>query len=166
MNLDQWAARWALPPLAILELKEITAATSTPHDDRSESAVASACRLELAKRGVITMRNNVGVLDDRNGRPVRYGLCNETPAMNRALKSADDICIVPYTVTPSDIGRKLGVFLGVEHKKADWIFTGAGRETPQANFHRMVASAGGVSLFANSAQGLIDSLVNHRLLSP
>ena len=166
MTLEEWAVRWALPPQAIAELQEATAATHTPYSDRSEAAVAADCRLALGRYGVVTMRNNVGVLEDRNGRPVRYGLCNETPAMNKVLKSADDICILPYTVTPQDIGRKLGIFLGVEHKKANWVYSGDGREAAQSNFQRMVNAAGGVGLFANSAQGLIDSLVSQRLLSP
>lgn len=164
MTLEQWAQRWALPPQALQELQQATAATSEPRNDRSEAAVAADCRLALGRLGVVTMRNNVGVLEDRNGRPVRYGLCNETPAMNKVLKSADDICILPYTVKPQDVGRKLGVFLGVEHKRANWVYSGDGRETAQLNFQRMVSAAGGVGLFANSAQGLIDSLVRQGLV--
>lgn len=166
MTLEEWATRWALPAQAINELQEVTQRTQDRHDPKSEAAVASECRLALGMFGVVTMRNNVGVLEDANGRPVRYGLCNESKAMNATMKSSDDICIIPYIVRPDDVGRKLGVFMGVEHKRRDWKFTGNGRENAQANFHRMVNGLGGVGIFANSAQSVIDSLVNQRLLSP
>jgi hypothetical protein len=166
MTFDEWAQRWALPAQAIKELQLITATTCEPLDERSEAFVASECRLALGSYGIITMRNNVGALEDIRGRLVRYGLCNENAQMNKVIKSSDDVCIIPYIVKPQDIGRKLGVFLGVEHKRRNWVFTGKGRETPQVNFQRMVNSAGGVGLFANSAQSVIDSLVSQGLISP
>lgn len=164
MILDEWAQRWALPQQAIDELQQITANYSDGDSTKSEAAVASECRLELNMRGIITMRNNVGVLDDKKGRPVRFGLCNETAGMNKVIKSSDDICIIPYVVKPQDVGRKLGVFLGVEHKERSWNFTGEGRETPQANFQRMLANVGAVGVFANSAKSVIDTLVSQGLI--
>lgn len=164
MDLTQWATRWQLPPQAVAELQQLTAAYADPNSGKSEEAVASECRLELNQRGIITMRNNVGALKDAKGRWVRFGLCNETKGMNEVIKSSDDICIIPYVVKPKDIGRKLGVFLGVEHKKRDWVYTGEGREVAQANFQRMVGSVGGVAVFANSAKSVIDTLVNQQLI--
>lgn len=164
MTLEEWAARWALPDQAVAELQQITYDYADADSSKSEAAVASECRLELNMRGVITMRNNVGVLNDKNGRPVRFGLCNETPGMNKIIKSSDDICIIPYVVKPQDVGRKLGVFLGVEHKERCWSFTGEGRETPQATFHRMLANVGAVGVFANSAKSVIDTLVSQGLI--
>lgn len=165
MTLEDWQKLWALPAIAIQQLQELTAATSTPSDERSESFAASECRLALSHYKVIQMRNNVGVLEDVNGTPVRYGLCNETKQMNQVMKSSDDVNILPYVVKPQDVGRKLGIFLGVEHKKPNWVYTGKGRETAQLTFQRMVRSAGGVALFANSAKGLIDNLVSEGLIS-
>lgn len=165
MTFDEWALKWALPAQALQEYQELTAATSSPLDDRSEAFVVSECRLALSHYKVIQMRNNVGVLEDVNGTPVRYGLCNETKQMNQIMKSSDDINILPYVVKPQDVGRKLGLFLGVEHKKPNWVYTGKGRETAQLTFQRMVRAAGGVALFANSAQGLIDNLVSEGLIS-
>jgi len=164
MTLDDWATRWQLPAQAIAELQHLTAAYSDPHSGKSEAAVASECRLALNQRGIITMRNNVGALKDVKGRMVRFGLCNDTPGMNEVIKSSDDICIIPYVVKPQDVGRKLGVFLGVEHKERNWVFTGKGRETPQANFQRMVSNVGGVGIFANSAQSVIGTLVAQGLI--
>lgn len=159
MDLTQWATRWQLPPQAIAELQQLTAAYADPNSGKSEEAVASECRLALNQRGIITMRNNVGALKDAKGRWVRFGLCNETKGMNEVIKSSDDICIIPYVVKPKDIGRKLGVFLGVEHKKRDWVFGSESREVAQAQFQRMISNVGGVGLFANSAQSVIDALV-------
>lgn len=39
--------------------------------------------------GARAWRNNVGVLKDTRGVPVRYGLANTSPQMNRMLKSSD-----------------------------------------------------------------------------
>lgn len=165
MTYEEWAIRWALPPQAIQELREITSVTQDPLSGHSEEVVAAECRLALGKHGIITMRNNVGVLEDVNGRPVRYGLCNETKPMNQAMKSSDDILIIPYVVKPHDVGRTIGRFGALEYKKRNWVFSGRGREGAQSNFHRMVAAAGGVGLFANSGRCVIDTLVSHGLIS-
>jgi hypothetical protein len=165
MTYEEWAMRWALPPQAIQELMLITARTQEPLSGHSEEVVAAECRLELGKHGIITMRNNVGVLEDINGRPVRYGLCNETKAMNQALKSSDDILAIPYVVKPHDVGRTIGRIGGLEYKKRNWVFTGQGREAAQSNFHRMLNSIGGIGLFANSGRCVIDTLVSHGLIS-
>lgn len=164
MTLESWATRWQLPPQAIAELQQLTAAYADPNSGKSEEAVASECRLALNQRGIITMRNNVGALKDAKGRWVRFGLCNETKGMNEVIKSSDDICIIPYVVKPKDVGRKLGVFLGVEHKKRNWVFGSESREVAQAQFQRMVSNVGGVAVFANSAQSVIAALENEGLL--
>lgn len=165
MTYDEWALRWALPPLAIQELMRITAGYHEPLSGHSEDVVAAECRLELGKRGIITMRNNVGVLEDINGRPVRYGLCNETAMMNKTMKSSDDILIIPYVVKPQDVGRTIGRFGAAEYKKRNWVYSGKGREEAQCNFHRMVNAAGGIGIFANSGRCVIDTLVSHGLIS-
>lgn len=165
MTYEEWATRWALPQQAIDELRAITAATSVRDSDHSEEAVTAEARLEMGRRGIITMRNNVGVLEDKYGRPVRYGLCNETPAMNKAVKSSDDILIIPYLVQPKDVGRKIGIFGAAEYKKRNWTYTGNGREEAQNQFHRMVRAAGGIGFFVNSGKCVIDTLVSHGVVS-
>lgn len=165
MTFEEWAEKWKLPPEAISELNQLSSAFSQPESDVSENAVASECRVLLGKLDIISMRNNVGVLEDRNGRPVRYGLCNESPAMNKVLKASDDILIIPHIVRPEDVGRKFGIFGAAEYKRKDWKFTGKGREVAQSNFHRMVQAKGGIGFFANNPAVIIDTLVSHRLLS-
>lgn len=167
MTLDEWATRWALPPQAIQELRQITGETADTTSSGSEASVMSECQLLAGQLGVITMRNNVGVLEDqKTGRPVRFGLMNDSQKRNEHFKSSDDICIIPYVVKPHDVGRKFGIFGAIEYKKRNWVFTGAGRETPQANFHRMVNAAGGIAFFANSRQCVIDRLVSTGVVSP
>ena len=59
-------------------------------------------------------RNNVGVLSDRNGRPVAYGLGSEG---GRALPgTSDTIGIHSVTITPDMVGRMVGVFVAIEVK--------------------------------------------------
>ena len=146
-------------------LAEVQAPTGTDGDPRSEAYVASDCRVVGGRIGLLSWRNNVGVLEDVNGRPVRYGLANETPQMNKTVKSGDDIGILSHVVTPEDIGRKFGIFVSIEHKKADWRYSGTGREPAQANWQQVINGAGGIALFATKGQDIIDRLVNDRLLS-
>jgi hypothetical protein len=65
---------------------------------KSEAWVVSECLLALSKAGCMVWRNNTGVLPDRNGRPVRFGLC---------VGSSDIIGLAPD-----------GQFLAVECKAA------------------------------------------------
>jgi hypothetical protein len=83
-------------------------------------------------------RNNVGVLQDRNGRPVAYGLGSEG---GRALPgTSDTIGLHSVTITPDMVGRQIAVFTAIEVKDQ-------GRLTPQQrafllNVHRMGGIAG------------------------
>ena len=173
MTYDEWLYRWQglIPTQALQELHAVLTRPENPPernhgDPRSEAAVQAAGVLALSDLGALVYRNNVGVLKDVNGRPVRYGLANETPNMNKVLKSGDYIGAMPYVVQPYDVGRTLGVFLSVEFKPADWHYTGKGREQAQLNWQTAYNRIGGVAFFANSTQSIIDSLDNKRLLSP
>lgn len=41
-----------------------------------EGNIQQLVRIEASKLGAVLWRNNVGVLKDADGRPIRYGLCN------------------------------------------------------------------------------------------
>lgn len=114
-----------------------------------ESAAASHIRLFAAQNNHYLMRNNVGVLTDINGRPVRYGLCNESKQQNQKLKSSDLIGITPTVVTQDMVGKVVGIFTAVETKRTDWRFTGTDREIAQQNFINLVLQHGGKAGFAN-----------------
>jgi hypothetical protein len=165
MTFDEWATRWALHPQAIAELIALGTEYSTPEDQRSEAYATSAGRRELGNRGIISMRNNVGALEDSKGRVVRFGLMNESEKVNKTMKSSDEILIIPYRVKAEDVGRKLGLFGAIEFKRPSWVYSGEGREGAQLNFIRMVQAAGGFATFANGPKMVIDSLVSHGLVS-
>lgn len=96
-----------------------------------------------------TWRNNVGVLLDATGRPVRYGLANDSQALNRGLKSADLIGIGPG-----------GRFLSIEAKREGWTYRGTGREKAQAAWRDLVLHHGGLALIATSYEEVRECLLD------
>lgn len=152
MNLDDWAATWSISPAALYDLrqrmgldgdaawKEPNANAGTPG---SEARQSSLVRLEAAAKGVWLTRNNVGVLQDDTGRPVRYGLANESKEQNAKVKSGDQIGIKPVLITPSHVGLIIGQFISREVKHEGWRYTGIGREVQQLAWANFVISRGG-----------------------
>ena len=65
---------------------------------QSESHIVNACLITLSAAGCLVWRQNTGVLPDRQGRPIRFGLC---------VGSSDIIAIAPD-----------GVFVAIECKSA------------------------------------------------
>jgi hypothetical protein len=115
----------------------------------SESAVQAAVRLEYARRGEQLFRNNVGVLTNDKGQPVRYGLGNDSAALNRSIKSADLIGWRSFIITPEWVGHRIAQFVSREIKAEDWkpALSGAQyeREEAQRRWMRLVLEAGGVA---------------------
>jgi hypothetical protein len=87
----------------------------------SEARVQSAIRLEAPGRGVRLWRNNVGVLTREDGTPVRFGLANETAALNRELKSGDLIGWRRRLITVADVGFVIAQFVSRECKPEGWM---------------------------------------------
>lgn len=144
----KWAIIHGVSPQALAELRDIlgigeTEYTGSNTDKRSEARIQEQCRLEASKAGGRLFRNNVGVLKDVNGVPVRYGLCNESKAMNQSLKSSDLIGIKPVLITPEMVGHTVGQFQAREVKREGWKYTGAGRESAQMRFGELVIRLGG-----------------------
>lgn len=115
----------------------------------SEARVQSEVRLEAARHGVHLWRNNVGVLTDANGRPVRYGLANDSAQLNAVLKSSDLVGWRPHLVTPDDVGRTLAVFCARECKAEGWTFRGTDREIAQQRWLDMINHNGGDAAFCS-----------------
>lgn len=114
----------------------------------SEQDVQAALRLAASKRGDVLWRNNSGVLRDERGVPVRFGLCNDSKAVNDIVKSSDLIGIKRVLVTPDMVGTVVGVFWAVECKREGWRYTGTPREIAQLRFIEIVREAGGDAAFA------------------
>lgn len=116
----------------------------------NEAKVQEAVRAEYMKRGCILWRNNVGSLLNRAGRPVRYGLANDSEKENKTLKSADLIGITPTLITPDMVGRVVGIFTSVECKASGWKYRGNDHERAQLRWLEIVRNYGGTSCFRNS----------------
>lgn len=108
-----------------------------------EARVQDEARLLASKMGWRLFRNNVGVLKDERGVPVRYGICNDSPAMNKRIKSSDLIGIRPVVITPDMVGSTIGQFVAREVKKAGWKYKGTEHEQAQLAFGTLVIGLGG-----------------------
>lgn len=117
-----------------------------------ESTGANKIRLKCSYDGNLLWRNNTGVLFDERGTPVRFGLSNDTKAVNKRFKSGDLVGITTVTVTPEMVGHKLGVFTNIETKHSDWVYKATEREQAQGRFNQLVRDAGGFAGFARNEQ--------------
>lgn len=152
LQLQGWAARWSLPAECLADLLATMGAVSSPPiaqpDSRtSEAYVQSLVRLEAPRHGVWLTRNNVGALLDKTGRPVRYGLANETKQQNETIKSGDLVGIDGRPIEPWEVGRPRGRFVSRECKKVGWIYSGDEHETAQLNWATLVTRYGGDAQF-------------------
>lgn len=151
--LQQWARdhRGALDDL---KRRLAEANPAHPGSGESEAAVLNRIRLEASGAGVFLWRNNSGVATDSTGRPVRYGLANDSPQLNKVFKSSDLIGIRPVTITPGHVGSVIGQFIAREVKRGDWRYTGSQREEAQAAFLALINSCGGDAQFVNDTGSL------------
>lgn len=123
-----------------------------------ESSVQQRIRLAAAYDGIDLWRNNVGVLLDSTGRPVRYGLANDSVKLNQELKSSDLIGPTPLFIMPHHVGMILGVFSAIECKEEGWQFPQPtnhkeyDRAIAQSRFHDKVRGAGGYAGFATCVE--------------
>lgn len=121
----------------------------------NEASVQSQVRLEAARQGWKLWRNNVGVLLDAKGRPVRYGLANDSKIVNQAVKSADLIGIKPVLITQEMVGSIIGQFVSLECKHSDWKpSNNDDHEMAQARWAEIVMLAGGYAAFTTGGLGL------------
>ncbi len=160
MNLHQWAARWGLSVECLRDL-QATLGTYTPPLDpaspaagKSEAWAQSMVRLEASRVGVTLWRNNVGALKDERGRLVRYGLANDSQALNEKIKSGDLIGWRSLIIEPHHVGHRFAQFVSREIKRPGWQYTGADREPAQAVWVNLVNAAGGDAAFATGEGSL------------
>ena len=154
--IHDWAKRWNIPHAAMADLlqslgAQLTAPPKPTKGKLDEAYIQSRVRLAAPAQGVTLWRNNVGVLPDARGVPVRYGLANESPGMNARVKSSDLIGWRPVTIGPGDIGRVIAQFVSYECKAPNWKFSGSDREMAQLTWIGLVAAAGGDAKFISDA---------------
>lgn len=157
-QLNEWAQRWRVPYAALEDLRAMMGAVNTdPQPGRlgnSEAAVTNAVRLEASRKGLRLWRNNVGAARDENGNYFRFGLANDSPQMNRVIKSSDLIGIRPVVIGPHHVGSILGQFVARELKAAGWRYSASDREQAQLRFIELVQSMGGDAAFCNGEGSL------------
>ena len=79
-----------------------------------ENKVSAEIDIALSHGDVRLWRNNVGVLRDRNGRPVAYGLGSRG---GKSLPgTSDKIGLRSLLVTPQMVGRRIAIFAAIEEK--------------------------------------------------
>lgn len=160
MNSDitQWAIRHGVSAQALHELDALFGIETQLPDERyrpgTESAVQSEVRLEAAGKGVILFRNNVGVLEDKAGRPVRYGLANDSSKLNKMIKSSDLIGWRRVRIEQSHVGSVIAQFVSVECKKGGWKYSGNDHEVAQLAWIRLINANGGDAKFVTGAGDL------------
>lgn len=159
MTLDDWAIRWGVSAAALVELRAMWGIINSTNPttigaDPSEAGVQMSVRLEATEKRLLLWRNNVGALLDKDGRLVRYGLANDSKALNEKIKSGDLIGIRPVTIGAEHIGHVIGQFVSRETKFAGWKFKGDAREMAQLRWIELVASAGGDAAFTTGPGSL------------
>jgi len=157
-QLSNWATRHGVSAIAMQELKElfgiVAPTVPAPADPMSEAYTQSMVRLEAAQKRIYLFRNNVGVLKDDKGRPIRYGLANDSPAVNERIKSADLIGWRPVLIEHYHLGTTIAQFVSRECKKAGWKYTGTKREEAQLAWARLVTASGGDAMFCTGEGSL------------
>lgn len=154
-QIQEWAIQHGISALAYHELVNILKAPSIPLTlskvtPQSEAAVQQKTMLSWSQMGGVLWRNNVGVAEGPNGRPVRYGLANLSKRMNEQVKSSDLIGITPVRIIPEMIGRTVGIFTAPECKHGSWHWgEDKHREVPQNSYHEIVRSLGGIAGFVS-----------------
>jgi hypothetical protein len=123
---------------------------------KSEAVIQQEIRLAAAYQGLLMFRNNSGAFQDANGRWVRYGISNDSKALNEKIKGSDLIGLTPTLVTPDMVGTIVGVFTAIEDKPEDWRFRPSDkRAVAQLAFMDLVRQAGGYAGFAQSPEDMM-----------
>lgn len=156
-ELQEWMAAWGVPAAALPDLLQRMGVVLVPPPagrDGSETRVQGLVRLAAHRHDEILWRNNVGVLDDKRGVPVRFGLCNDSAAVNKRIKSADLIGSRRRRITAADVGAIIGQFTSRECKREGWVWCGDDHEQAQLRWALIVQAWGGDARFVTDPEQL------------
>ena len=103
----------------------------------TEKEVLAKCLIELSRLGARVFRQNTGMLYNRQGTPVQYGLC----------KGSADI-----------IGIYKGLFLAVECKA---LGKRVKPDSAQDKFLRMINAQGGIAFECDNPENIKKLLYSH-----
>lgn len=157
VEIAQWAVSYGIPAHALSELAMILGAASTAPASTgagSEARVQSQVRLGARARGMQLYRNNVGALLDKRGVPVRFGLCNDTKALNDQFKSSDLIGWRAVIITQAMVGCKIAQVVTLEIKEEGWVYRGDPHEMAQLRWIMLVNADGGYGKFVSRVEDM------------
>ena len=149
--MREWQLKHKISDEAMVELRTMMTYTMTAPPTlgmSSEAAAQQLLRLKVSAAGGRVWRNNVGAGKMQNGSYIRWGLCNDSPAINHAVKSGDLIGIMPIKITPCHIGHTIGQFMSIEVKKPGWKYTGGPHEAAQLKWIEIIRGLGGDAKFS------------------
>ena len=155
LEIRAWALRNRISDQALSELAAVLGVEAAPVlGDGSESRAQSEIRLAAPGAAMRLFRNNVGVLKNEAGTPVRYGLANDSKALNKRLKSGDLIGWRRRVIAPDDVGATIAQFVSIECKAPGWTYRGDEHEQAQQRWAALVATDGGFARFATGPHAL------------
>jgi len=115
--------------------------------ENQERDVINIIRLQATRAGWRLWRNNSGAGKLENGSFVRWGLANDSAAVNCKIKSGDLIGIKPVLITPEMVGTVIGQFVSREVKCPGWKWHGTPHEVAQLQWQNIINSMGGDATF-------------------
>ena len=114
----------------------------------NEAEIQNQIRLQASELGWRLWRNNVGAGKLEGGSFVRWGLANDSKAVNEEVKSGDLIGIKPVLITQDMVGSVIGQFISRECKRSDWKFNPNNpRDLAQMKWVELILILGGDAKF-------------------
>lgn len=108
-----------------------------------EGPTAKRIWLAVSRAGARLFRNNVGALEDKTGRWVRFGVGGKG--------GSDYIGFMPVKILPEHVGRTFAVFTALEVKGS-----GTKVQPEQVDFVQLVRKAGGIAGIAYGVEEAIN----------
>lgn len=151
--LHEWATRNGISAKAMQELSALLFQPDLAYPKAPEGSlenwVQNSLRTMAPQRNSLLFRNNVGALEDKKGRVVRFGLFNDSTKMNEVMKSGDLIGGYKLLIKPEHVGQTVLQFMSIECKKPGWSFNKNDKhELAQQRWANYIISSGGIACFS------------------